>query len=146
MRAWQRLPLGSASRPPQPPFPGASLPLTASPLLAGLRAAGWWPFSRAGLFPPGSPAAHSLVYGPRAALRGLQAGCWEIFIGLSIEMRPSGAPLWEPAFQTGREQRLPGQSGFSAGPALFPLCLAWQSLAGLFRSSPRAGHWRPVGG
>lgn len=57
----------------------------------------FWPTGRpaggflgSGLFPPGSPAAHIPVYGPRAAPGGLQPGCWEIFIGVSGKMRAVG--------------------------------------------------------
>lgn len=62
----------------------------AAPLPSG-RLAGWLVgFLGAGLFPPGSPAAHILVYGPRAAPGGLQPGCSGIFIGVSVKMRAVG--------------------------------------------------------
>lgn len=76
----------------------------ASPPLSGLGltlpngvsgASGLWAGWLAGcpgadLFPPGSPAARIPVYSPGAVSRGLQAGCWENFIGTSIEMRAMG--------------------------------------------------------
>lgn len=62
----------------------------ASLLLSGLWAAGWWAFWGAGLFPTGSPAARSPVYSPGPCPRGLQPGCSEIFIGISIKTRAMG--------------------------------------------------------
>lgn len=83
----QRLPLQ-----PQPPSPGprASASPTAALSLAGLLA-GWLVASLPSRpLPSRPPDARILLYGPRAAPRGLQAGCSEVFIGTSVKMRAVG--------------------------------------------------------
>lgn len=126
------LPLGPAGR--SPPVPGASLSPTASPLLAGRLVA----FLRAGLFPPAPRLLISWFTAPDST-RGLQAGCSEVFIGISVKVGrgsfgPSGDALLGPALQTAPQTapdgpqtgraRFPGESGFSGRG----LCLAWQRL------------------
>lgn len=106
----------------------------ASPLLSGLWAAGWWVLCGAGLFPPTPQLLIAGLCPSGQCLQGLWPGCSENFIGTSIKMRAmavlwafrSRAALLEQAFQTQQAASISGESGFSAGSGLFPLCLIWQ--------------------
>ena len=89
-----------------PSLPGLSLPYLRSSITLG-PAGGWLVGSLSSRpLPSGLPSCSYPVYSPKDVPSRLQAGCSERFIGISIKtgavgvLRPSGAALLEPAFQT----------------------------------------------
>lgn len=113
---------------PWPPFPSRSL------LLSGRLAAGRRPSSAAASSLPAPQLLVTPVYGPRAVPRGRGLDALRFLLASPSRRGPRGPPgLPEPAFQTGWEQGVRG----SGLPAQWPLCLARQRLAGLFRAAPR---------
>lgn len=85
--------------------------------------------------PAPSPAAHSWFMSVRAVPTG-PAACGLNVLRILLappsgrgpwgSFGPFGAALLEQAFQTQQGAAISGESGFSAGSGLFPLCLIWQ--------------------
>lgn len=123
----------AGGRPPLPSRPQPPLPAQ----LHHFGACGWLAggLSRAGLFPLGSPAAHIPFTVPRMCQAACRLDVLSVLLASPSRRGPwgcSGLPeplYWSRPSRRRREQRFPGESGFSAGLAPVPLCLAWQRLA-----------------